>query len=481
VSQGYNSNYLPVWLEDAGYNSYYTGKLFNAHSVTTYNDPYPAGFKHTYFLLDPHTYDYLNATFQHDKEAPVSYAGNYSTDTLAGFGYELLDNAVSDGAPFFLTLAPIAPHSNVNPYVNGGAFSAPIPAARHADLFPNVTVPRTANFNPESPSGGNWVKALPRQNQTVLDYIDYFYRQRLRSLQALDELVDGLFARLEAHGLLENTYVVYSADNGFHIGQHRLQPGKTCGYEEDINVPLIVRGPGVAKNETVDGVVTSHTDLAPTFLTLLGLPLRDGFDGVPIPVTTAQREASEGAVGEHLNVEFWGNPYIEGNYGLDADTVVNTYKALRVIGDDYSLYYSVWCNNEHELYDMSVDPGQLNNLVGFNGTALSTHPTIMGRSVSSVTARLDSLLFVLKSCKGETCVKPWEALHPDGSVSSLKEALDGKYDAFYEEEQLRVAFTACELGYILSAEGPQFNGSVGTSGVSAKVYERDGLPWDVWT
>jgi N-acetylglucosamine-6-sulfatase len=64
----------------------------------------------------------------------------------------LLDDAVSDGKPFFLTLAPIAPHSDVNPYVLDGAFTEPIPAERHKNLFPNVTIPRTENFNPEKVS-----------------------------------------------------------------------------------------------------------------------------------------------------------------------------------------------------------------------------------------------------------------------------------------------------------------------------------------
>ena len=96
--------------------------------------------------------------------------------------------------------------------------------------------------------------------------------------------MEGVIAKLEDYGILDNTYIVYSSDNGFHIGQHRLQPGKSCGYEEDINVPLIIRGPGISANLTTD-VVSTHTDLAPTFFKLLGIPLRDDFDGTPIPLT----------------------------------------------------------------------------------------------------------------------------------------------------------------------------------------------------
>jgi arylsulfatase A-like enzyme len=125
--------------------------------------------------------------------------------------------------------------------------------------------------------------------------------------------VDGLFHRLEQLDLLDNTYVVYSSDNGFHIGQHRLQPGKSCGYEEDINIPLIVRGPGVVAYHSTD-TVTSHTDLAPTFFSLLGIPLRDDIDGRGFPVTESGLLAAIDRKHEHINVEYWGSAGGEGIY-----------------------------------------------------------------------------------------------------------------------------------------------------------------------
>jgi hypothetical protein len=93
--------------------------------------------------------------------------------------------------------------------------------------------------------------------------------------------------------------------------------------------------------------------------------------------------------------------------------------------------------------------------------------------VTKVAARLDSLLFVLKSCKGEQCVKPWQALHPAGDVSALEHALASRFDIFYEEEQVRIKYNRCEAGYIIDAEGAQFEGD-------GLVY-RDGLRWSEWT
>ncbi|CZR67236.1 related to arylsulfatase [Phialocephala subalpina] len=476
VSQGLNSDYLPVWLQAAGYNTYYVGKLFNALSTTTWNAPFVAGWTGSDFLLDPYTYRYYNATFQRNHDPPVSYGGNYSTganystDVVASKAFGFLDDGVKDGKPFFLGIAPIAPHSEVGEPNATSEFTEPLPAARHKYLFQGVQVPRSQSFNPDMPSGASWVRALPRQNDTNVAYNDHFYRQRLRALQAVDELVDDLFAKLEAYGLLDNTYIIYTADNGYHIGQHRLQPGKTTGYEEDVNVPLVIRGPGVAKNVTTE-LVTTHTDLSPTILDLIGLSPRPDFDGlaIPIHVTEIQRakRSSKQKWQEHANVEFWGVGIGEGTYG--DNTLNNTYKAVRVLSEEYNLYYAVWCNNEHELYDLSNDQFQLNSLL----LPSQAQATLLDYPVSKVASRLDALLLVLKSCKGDSCIEPWLSLHPQGDVSTLTQALNSKYDEFYERQEVKVKYTKCELGYLIGSEGPQFL----TDGL---IY-RDGASWSAWT
>ena len=99
VSQGFNEAWLPLWLQDAGYNTYYTGKLFNSHSLSNYDSPFPSGFTGSDFLLDPHTYEYLNASFQRNRDKPVSHEGNYSTDVLAGKAYSFLEEAIAEKKP----------------------------------------------------------------------------------------------------------------------------------------------------------------------------------------------------------------------------------------------------------------------------------------------------------------------------------------------------------------------------------------------
>ncbi|KAI1767487.1 Arylsulphatase [Hypoxylon sp. FL1150] len=493
LAQGYNDNYFPVWLQEAGYNTYYTGKLFNAHTVENYNSPPPGGFTGSDFLLDPFTYAYLNSTFQRNGQEPRSYEGQYSTDVLAEKAYGLLDEAIDAGKPFFLVAAPIAPHANVVMKAGspkGGRhdidsiyFTEPVPAERHEHLFKDVKVPRTANFNPDEPSGANWIHMLPQQNATNVEYNDHFYRQRLRALQAVDELVEGLVERLEQHGLLEDTYVVYSSDNGFHIGQHRLQPGKSCGYEEDVNVPLIVRGPGVAAGYVADGVTTTHADLAPTFFDLLGIPPKAEFDGSAIPVEKAKFEEEKlaGRRREHAAIEYWGFAMGEGIYNRNP-LEHNTYKAIRLSGPGYNLYYSVWCNNEHELYDMNADPGQLHNLL--SSSATSAPVLAAGHPADKVAARLDALLLVLKTCAAETCQQPWRQIHPDGSVESLEDALARRYDGYYEDKRAaRVEYSYCANGFIEDAEGPTWQANGRPFGYRYEELElRDGdeARWEDW-
>lgn len=154
-----------------------------------------------------------------------------------------------------------------------------------------------------------------QQNDTQVEYNDEFYRSRLRALQGIDELVAGVVKTLDEHGILDNTYLIYSSDNGYHIGQHRLPPGKECGYEEDVNIPLIIRGPGIPKGVVTDQV-TSHTDLAPTILDFFGLTPRENFDGAAISVTGDGLERAERTRHEHVNLEYWGFALGEGKYGF---------------------------------------------------------------------------------------------------------------------------------------------------------------------
>lgn len=518
VANGFNDAYLPLWMQDAGYDTYYIGKLFNAHSTTSYDKPYPRGWNGSDFLLDPYTYEYLNATMQRNiehygrdplHEKPRSYEGQYVTDVIADKSMEFLDDAIHEryepggsDRPFFLTIAPTSPHSNVhiNTDLSGGhggkytettaLQSPPVPAERHKHLFPDAVVPRTPDFNPDSANTVSWLKTLPKQNSTNVDSNDHFYRQRLRALQAVDEIIPRIILKLEFFDITKETYIVYSTDNGYHIGQHRLQPGKQCAYETDINVPFIVRGPEVLRNR-VENKVSSHVDVASTFLSLAGIDPsisgpKYGLDGQSMvfhhfgpdlkpDVLSVQHYEDGGLLDpgsyqacdfgqrtEHVNVEMWGIIMPEGKYG----TILypnHTYKALRVMAEDesYNMLYIVWCTNEHELYDLRSDPYALDNLLvtteqrkhPVTRLDFSTNDSENVFALEAVVNRLDALLMVLKSCKEAQCRQPWHSLHQGGQVNSLIEALDSRHDDLYASQMPKVAFEHCEEAYIQEAEG----------------------------
>lgn len=342
-------------MQHSGYNTYYAGKLFNGHTIYNYDSPAVNGYTGSEFFLEPYTYQYFNVSVTRNGKAPTYPEGRYSTDLLAETTLEFLDEALNDpDKPFFITAAPIAPHGMLKETLPSRS-GPPDPAPRHRGLFQDYKIPRTQNFNPEEPSSVNWIAGLERLNETVIDFNDEYQRRRMRSLLAVDEFVGDVAQRLDDAGVLDNTFIIYTSDNGFHISQHRLHPGKMCGLETDINVPMIIRGPGIEAGSIQSGVST-HTDLAPTIMQLAGNTIDDKkFDGTPMELGIPGENTSERK--EHVAVEFWGIGLGESKYAGPSggqEHQNNTYKGLRVEAEDYGFYYSVWCNNAKELYDMKV-------------------------------------------------------------------------------------------------------------------------------
>ncbi|EXJ71432.1 uncharacterized protein A1O5_05240 [Cladophialophora psammophila CBS 110553] len=457
VSEGLNDDYLPIWLREGGKNTYYVGKLFNGQSIHNYRDPEAKGWTDSNFLLEPGVYDYCNTTWARQGQNWTSLPGQNAVTLTHQHAVEMLNQAAKAQKPFFLTVAPAVPHVGIR--AKGSGTFMPIPQKKWENAFSSETVPRVKNFNPKKEGSVSWLQNLPHQDRSVVDKLDDLYRARLRVIAGLDDMVADLVAILDEYRILNNTHVIYTTDNGYHIGQHRMGPGKKTGYETDINIPMIWRGPGVPAGQTSQAV-TTHTDLAPTFLDLFGLPQRTQLDGHTMPLAGAVTTDSGVSNVEHVNVEHWGvaDPYElaapHPNFTVKGEHN-STYKSLRIIGADYSFYYSVWCTNEHELYDMKSDKYQMQNLLpNVNDIAKAPKQQILGRALNKFVARVDALLLVLKSCRGIECTDPWLQLHPQGNVRNLRDALSAQYDQFYAA-QPKIMFSACKEGYLIEFEGPQ--------------------------
>jgi arylsulfatase A-like enzyme len=178
------------------------------------------------------------------------------------------------------------------------------------------------------------------------------YRGRQESLLAVDELVDHLITVLDSTQRLSNTYIFYTSDNGFHLGQHRRQYGKNSPYEEDVRVPLLVRGPGIPQGISSTALVL-NIDLAPTIAELAGVATPAWVDGtslVPLLLQGGGWPRRRFAT-EHYNpATGW---FVESV--RSTDSVMNEWRKGGVL--------------EHELYALGQDPYELTNVYNNSPTA----------------------------------------------------------------------------------------------------------------
>ncbi|MEA2170478.1 MAG: N-acetylglucosamine-6-sulfatase [Solirubrobacteraceae bacterium] len=258
--------------------------------------------------------------------------------------YDLTPTITAPHRPFFLEAATFAPHLPA------------IPAPRDAGRLPNVRAPRGPAFGLENRHAPPWLRQHAPLTAHQTQYIDAAYGRRARSVLAVDRMVGQLEAQLRASGDLQSTYFVFSSDNGFHMGQHRLLPGKKTAFDTDVRVPLIIAGPGVPAGARVSAL-TQNTDLAPTFEQLAGVPVPPTVDGrslVPLLRGHRPRHWRAAALIEHKRTPFsFGDP----DYQPFKAGNPPTYDALRLPGATY--VQSV--DGRREYYDDRRDPAQLDN------------------------------------------------------------------------------------------------------------------------
>jgi arylsulfatase A-like enzyme len=270
--------------------------------------------------------------------------GDYLTDVIADRGARFVDTSARRGNPFFLELATFAPHR------------PSVPAPRDANLFGHARAPRSPAFNRQLMAPPVWLGRRPPLAPATIDRIDHDFRERARSVVAVDDLIRTLEAHLRATGQARNTYFVFSSDNGYHMGEHRLLPGKLTAFDTDIRVPLVVVGPGVPAGAH-SGAIVQNTDLAPTFEQLAGIAPRPGLDGrsiVPLLHGGPPADWRRAALVEHHHpAHSHRDPDLQTGESGDPPS----YAALRGRWFTYVEYE----NGDREYYDDRGDPDQLFN------------------------------------------------------------------------------------------------------------------------
>lgn len=272
---------------------------------------------------------------------------DYLTDVLAGKASSFIDRSAAGQRPFMLEVSTFAPHMPATP------------APRHAKKYTKLTSPRTKAFNTLPTGAPAWLKTVPPLKAAEIKNGDAAFRKRVQSALAVDDLIGRLQSRLKAKGIADDTYFVFSSDNGFHIGEHRLRRGKQTPYDTDIRVPLMVTGPGVPAGRTMKEL-TSTIDLCPTFAQIGGAKM-DTADGVSMlglwhgkhPKNWQQAVLVEHRTDGKMSP---ADPDYQANRHGDPPT----YQAIRTASKLYVEYGA----GQREYYDLAKDPDELHNLVG---------------------------------------------------------------------------------------------------------------------
>ena len=397
--EGDEDNTLPVWLKKAGYHTALLGKYINGYGkgkiprqnreggwtgVISYwlnmqvpqtQNPrtwVPPGWDLWYaFTKGEHYYDYMineNGTvlnFGHRAE-------DYSTDVLRARAVRFIKDQARTTAPFFMLIAPKAPHVQNEGKDNR---EPAVPSPAYANRFKDVKLPLTPAFNEEDVSDKpKLVKKAPKLDEVSIGETEKAYRAELQSLQSVDDLVGAVIEALDSAGKLDDTVVVYTSDNGFMYGDHRLR-GKNVAYEGAIKVPLLIRGPGVPENEARSQLV-NNLDVVATIESISGLTAGIVPDGHSLTPLFADAKSP------------WRSAlFVEG--GSDEGDLSRRFEAVRTLTRKYVKYVDGF----EELYDLTADPYELHNKV---------HEA----SYANDLATLRRLRQTLESCKSTSCWVP---------------------------------------------------------------------------
>lgn len=354
------------WLRDAGYATAFVGKNLNGWEFEKPRQPGWTVFNPTARgIYSP----YDITMFQDGK--PRRFTGVHTSDLVGDLTVGYIERFVGEGRPFFIWASQLAPHG----MLVDGEWTVPVPAERHRDAYPDALPPSLSmpSFNEADVSDKPpWV----RQTSPVLaDKQTLWHRARIRSLQSVDEQVRSAVQTLRRLGQLDNTYIFFTSDNGYLLGEHRLME-KNVPYETALRVPLLVRGADLPAGATRSGLY-GLVDLAATFLDIAGAtdePRKAELDGRSMLATL--RDGEPGYRSYLIQASGWKQQPGAKWWWRGVTT-------KRFVFARYDDGFT-------ELYDLRDDPYQLDNVAG-------------RADYAPVVDRLSQRLAELRRCSGESC------------------------------------------------------------------------------
>lgn len=350
---------FPQLLQQAGYQTALVGKWHLGHG----GHADPTGFD--YWNVLPGQGDYFDPAMI-EMGVERQYEG-YVTDLLTDMSLEWLDNRDPD-RPFLLCLHHKAPHRWW------------LPHPRHADLYADDRVEpdtldddyatraaaaREAHMRLDRHMRYRDVKADPPEGLTTPQRRRWFYQRYikdyLRCVAAVDESVGRVLDYLDAHGLSEDTIVVYTSDQGFFLGEHGWYD-KRFMYEESLQMPLLVRYPRMVDPGSASSSFALNTDFAPTFADLAGIDPPEPMSGRSLtPLLQGYTPADWRRTAYYRYWEHMSDPHrVAAHYGIRTDR----YKLVYYYGDGLGLAGTSDQPTppEWELFDLAADPHELVNV-----------------------------------------------------------------------------------------------------------------------
>ncbi|HYI99475.1 MAG TPA: sulfatase [Thermoleophilaceae bacterium] len=373
-----HSNALPVWLQQAGYRTMHVGRYLNGYGVQNLDiTEVPPGWNDWISGVGESVFDYSH--WQTNENGTIQWRpgadrpGEHQTDFYARRAAELVSQAAPSPQPFFLSLTFPAPHSGapVDPD-DPSLLGTPSPSPRHRNAFANRPLPHPPNFDPASMRGKPQVLAdRARLSPEWQAAIQENYQQEHEALLDVDDGVGAVLSALVASGELENTLFVYTSDNGFFHGEHRVTSEKVLPYDAGSRIPLVVRGPGVPRNLRL-GQLVGNIDWAPTI------------------VDAADARAGRVMDGRSL-FELLEDPHSEPGRELVLENGVgaNGVPMFRALRNQRYLWIDHKTTGEYELYDLREDPYELRNLEDID-------------SYAPIRRKLEARLRKLAACRGAT-------------------------------------------------------------------------------
>lgn len=387
MTRGDDARTFATGLHGASYATAMMGKYLNGYRI---GFDVPQGWS-CWAVADN---GYGNYDYALNLDGTAATPAEHMTDALSKLGQDFITE--QKGRPFFLELATFSPHA---PYT---------PPARYAKAFTDLTYPRSPAYGARPDSNApQWLAVRPPLDAKAGRRFDAIYRKRVQSAKGIDDMIGAIRKVLAQQGLADNTYVIFTSDNGYHMGEYSLTTGKMTPFDTDIRVPFVVVGPGVPAGR-VAGDMAMNIDLYPTFLDLAGLPPAQNVDGQSLAGVMRGRAglARQVAVVEHRQTEPSAddpdNP-VTPNPNTSNQAFPNlgpadppSYVALRMRDALYVEYLGG--SGEVGYYDLTTDPYALHNIA----------PTLPATRAKA----LHAAMLANQGCSGPSSCSAAQALRP---------------------------------------------------------------------